>query len=71
MGIYASKQTPLVMNFDVEIEVVNNTKQKQSMSLVLTDLSEATEDKICQLFKDKLQELFAAIRSIPSRETQL
>ena len=62
MGIYASKQIPMVISFDVEIEVNNCTKQKQTVSLALTDLSEATEDKLCQLFKDKLQQLFSSIR---------
>jgi hypothetical protein len=63
MSVYASKTTPFVVQFDVEVEVKDSTKEKTVMTLVVSDLSEATEDKICEAFRLKLQSLFASART--------
>lgn len=62
MGLYPSKEKPVILSFEIKLDVKDAVAEKLEVAMVLDDLSEASEDKICESFRSKICHLLQVAR---------
>ena len=59
-----SQSPPAMIGMVAEICLKNHAAKKVSVSMPLEDLSEATEDRLCEILREQVQSLFSSARSL-------
>lgn len=62
MAIYPTRDHPLTIRVSMEIQMRDVVSEQVTVSMTLDNLSEANEDKLCEIFREKLGAAFSSVR---------